>query len=164
MIKTFWNEEDYNTITDGAVKYINGAGIFIPYMHGIKDDIYKKYIKELLKLDWMHYKLYLVGGVLEGWPTTDIDICVTGKKTPQLPELMLAAKEIGPFDMYWVKSLKRIKGNGTRIWKFAKAHDRWGDVSKPWEGKWKSDGLFHMTFKFPVKENRIYKKEPLLIN
>jgi hypothetical protein len=122
MIKTFWKEGDYNTITEGAVKYINGAGIFIPYMHGIKDDIYKKYIKELLKL------------------------------------------EIGPFDMYWVKSLKRIKGNGTRIWKFAKAHDRWGDVSKPWEGKWKSDGLFHMTFKFPVKENRIYKKEPLLIN
>ena len=46
MIKTFWNEEDYNTITDGAVKNINGSGMFVPYMYGIEDPIYKKYIEK----------------------------------------------------------------------------------------------------------------------
>ena len=124
-IKTFWNEEDYNTITDGAVKNINGSGMFIPYMYGVEDPIYKKYIKELLKLDWLHYKLYLVGGILEGWKTTDIDICVTGKRTLELPKLLNEARSLGPLDMYWVKSLKHIKGNGSRVWKFAKSYDRW---------------------------------------
>ena len=36
----------------------------------------------------MHYNLYLVGGILQGWKTTDIDICITGKKTKELPDLM----------------------------------------------------------------------------
>lgn len=163
-IKTFWNEEDYNTITDGAVKNINGSGMFIPYMYGVEDPIYKKYIKELLKLDWLHYKLYLVGGILEGWKTTDIDICVTGKRTLELPKLLNKARALGPLDMYWVKSLKHIKGNGSRVWKFAKSHDRWCNTCQQWSGKWKADGLFHMSMKFPIKENRTYTKEPLLIN
>ena len=53
MIKTFWNEEDYNTITDGAVKNINGSGMFVPYMYGVEDPIYKKYIEELLKFTYL---------------------------------------------------------------------------------------------------------------
>ena len=122
------------------------------------------FIKELLKLDWLHYKLYLVGGILEGWQTTDIDICVTGKRQPELVDLLNKSREIGPIDMYWVKSLKEIEGNGSRVWKFAKSHDRYSKNGSPWVGKWKKDGLYHMTHKFEIKENRKYTKKPLLIN
>ena len=57
MLKIFWNEEDYNHETEGKIKNINGGFMFVPYMHGLNDPIYKKYIKELLKLDWLHHKL-----------------------------------------------------------------------------------------------------------
>ena len=167
MIKTFWNEDDYNTLTDGRVKNVNGSGMFIPYMHGLNDPIYKSYIKELLKLDWLHHKLYIVGGILEGWPTTDIDICVTGKAVEQTRDLMLAARAMGPLDMYWVKTYDKIfkgKDNGIKVWKFAKAHDRWSANGKQWNGKWKKDGLFHMSGLFTVKENKKYTKDALLIN
>ena len=156
--------DSYNVETDGKIKYINGSLVFVPYMKGINDPIYKEFIEELLQFDWLHYKLYLVGGILEGWPTTDIDICITGKRKPELINLLNKSREIGPFDMYWVKSLKGIEGNGTRVWKFAKSHDRYSNYGLPWIGKWKKDGLYHMTHKFKIKENRKYIQKPLLIN
>jgi hypothetical protein len=163
-MKTFFDNNDYNIETDGAIKNVNGAAMFIPFMTSTDDVLYKKYITEILKLDWLHYKLYLVGGILQGWKTTDIDICVTGKKTDKLPILLNKARAIGPFDMYWVKSLKKIKGDKSRVWKFAKAYDKPSNHSQQWNGKWKKDGLFHMSEKFKIKENRLYKKDPLLIN
>lgn len=163
-MKQYFNEEDYNLETDGEVKNVNGSAMFVPFMHGLDDKLLKIYIKELLSFDWLHYKLYLVGGIIEGWKTTDIDVCVTGKRTKELPGLLDKARSIGPLDMYWVKSLKKIKGNGSRVWKFAKSHDRYNSHAQPWIGKWKKDGLYHMAYKFPIKENREYKKEPLLIN
>lgn len=164
--KIFWNEEDYNHETDGKIKNVNGGFMFVPYMYGLNDPIYKKYIKELLKLNWLHHKLYIVGGILEGWPTTDIDICVTGKIVDQTRDLMLKARELGPLDMYWVKNYDKIfkgKDNGVKVWKFAKAHDRWSETSPQWNGKWKKDGLFHMSGLFQVKQNRKYTKNALLI-
>jgi len=165
--KIFWNEEEYNHEKDGKVKNVNGGFMFVPYMYGLEDPIYKKYIKELLKLNWLHHKLYIVGGILEGWPTTDIDICVTGKVVDQTRDLMLKAREIGPLDMYWVKKYDKIfkgKDNGIKVWKFAKAHDRWTINGNQWNGKWKKDGLFHMSGLFTVKENRKYTKDAKLIN
>jgi|TARA_B100001769_G_C21839097_1_gene455392 hypothetical protein len=154
----------YNIETDGKIKNVNGQLMFVPYMTGLNDILYKEFIEELLKLDWLHYKLYLVGGILQGWPTTDIDICVIGKRKPELIDLLNKARKIGPLDMYWVKSLKKVQGNGTRVWSFAKSYDRHSVNSKQWIGKWKKDGLYHMTHKFEIKENRNYIKKPLLIN
>ena len=167
MLKIFWNEEDYNHETDGDIKNVNGGFMFIPYMYGLEDHIYKKYIKELLKLDWLHHKLYIVGGILEGWPTTDIDICVTGKADHKTRKLMLQARAMGPFDMYWVKKYDKIfkgKDNGVEVWKFAKAHDGSDEIQNQWNGKWKKDGMFHMSGLFKVKENRKYTKNAKLIN
>ena len=45
---------------------------------GINDIIAKNSIKELLNLNWGHYNLYIVGGLIQGWETNDIDIVVTG--------------------------------------------------------------------------------------
>lgn len=167
MVKTFWKEEDYNVFEDGQIKNVNGGFMFIPWMHGLEDPIYKNYVKELLKLDWQHHKLYVVGGILEGWPTTDIDICVTGKPNDKTRDLMLQARAMGPFDMYWVKSYNKIfkgKDNGIKVWKFAKAHDRWTKYGKQWQGKWKKNGLFHMSGLFQTKEDREYTKDAQEIN
>jgi hypothetical protein len=167
MIKTFWNEFEYNVFKDGQIKNVNGSFMFIPYMHGLEDPIYKSYVKELLKLDWLHHKLYVVGGILEGWPTTDIDICVTGKADHRTRELMLQARAMGPLDMYWVKNYDKIfkgKDNGVKVWKFAKAYDRWSTYDDQWNGKWKKNGLFHMSGLFQPKKNRKYTKDAKQIN
>lgn len=167
MIKVFWDENKLDVFKDGKVKNVNGSFMFIPYMVGLNDPIYKSYIEELLKLDWLHHKLYIVGGILEGWPTTDIDICVTGKADHRTRELMLQARAMGPFDMYWVKNYDKIfKGvdNGVKVWKWAKAHDRWTEDGRQWNGKWKKDGLFHMSGLYKVKEGRKYTKNAKLIN
>ena len=68
----------------GGYMRINNEIKFIKYMEGTEDKNYKKYIKKLLKLNWRHYKLYLVGGILEGWKTIDIDIAIIGKKDKYL--------------------------------------------------------------------------------
>ena len=39
--KIFWNEEEYNHEKDGKVKNVNGGFMFVPYMYGLDDPIYK---------------------------------------------------------------------------------------------------------------------------
>ena len=121
-----------NIETDGEVRYIDGGLGFVPWIEGTEDEIYKGCIEDLLKLDWSGYKLYLVGGLLEGWKTTDIDICITGNIGDDLPVLMEEASKLGPFDIYYVKSLDEIKGNANRIWEFAKHTDRRGSRAPRW--------------------------------
>ena len=157
------NKNDLNLLTDGEVRYIDGALRFVPWLEGIEDTIYKGCVEDLLALDWTGYKLYLVGGLLEGWKTTDIDICITGDIGDNLSTLMEDATKLGPFDVYYVKSLDEIKGNANRIWEFAKHTDRRGVRAPRWHGQWKSDGLFWMTEKFNDK-GRTYTKEPLALN
>ena len=41
-------------------------------MKGIDDPVAVKSIKKLLNLNWGHYNLYLVGGLIQGWETKDI--------------------------------------------------------------------------------------------
>jgi len=157
------NTDNYNTKTDGRIRYIDGGLRFVPWMEGLDDATYQGCIDDLLKMNWAHYKLYLVGGLLQGWKTTDIDICITGEIDENLPVLMKAASELGPFDMYYVKSLDDIKGTGNRIWEFAKHVDRASVNGSRWHGQWKADGMFWMCEKFDPK-GRTYDKEPLALN
>ena len=157
------NLDGYNIQNDGKVRYINGGLSFVPWMTGTDDPIYQGCLTDLLELDWTGYQLYLVGGLLEGWQTTDIDICITGTIQDNLPGLMKQAEELGPFDIYYVKSLADIRGTGNRIWEFAKHSDRRSPKSERWHGQWKSDGLFWMCEKFEDK-GRTYDAQPLLLN
>ena len=50
-MKTFFDNNDYNIETDGAIKNVNGAAMFIPFMTSTDDVLYKKYITEILKLE-----------------------------------------------------------------------------------------------------------------
>lgn len=157
------DKSDLNLLTDGKVRYVNGGFTLIPWMEGVDDEIYKGCLADLLNLDWKHYKLYLVGGLLEGWKTTDIDICITGNIDSDLPNLMKEAEKLGPFDLYYVDSLETISDNSTRIWEFAKADCRAHKTAPRWHGQWKSDGMFWMCEKFDDK-GRTYTKEPLALN
>lgn len=157
------NLDSYNIKTDGKIRNIDGGLRFVPYINGVDDPIYKGCIADLLTLDWGNYKLYLVGGVLEGWATTDIDICITGEIKDDLINLMLEGEKLGCFDLYYVESLEKIKGNTNRIWEFAKHKDRKSLRSTRWNGQWNANGLFYMTEKFPDK-GRSYSKQPLLLN
>ena len=97
--------DTYNIETDGQVRYVNGGMEFVPYMQGTEDEKYMEYINHVMDLKWGDYKLYLVGGILEGWKTTDIDICVTGTIGDDLPGLMEQVHQLGPIDIFYVESL-----------------------------------------------------------
>ena len=157
------NTDNYNIKNDGRLRYIDGGLRFVPWMEGLDDNLYQGCIDDLLRMNWAHYKLYLVGGLLQGWKTTDIDICITGEIDENLPVLMKAASKLGPFDMYYVKSLDDIKGTGTRVWEFAKPNCKAHERAPRWHGQWKADGMFWMTEKFDPK-GRTYDKEPLALN
>ena len=43
MIKVF-NEDDYNIEKDGLIKNVDGSFMFIPYMEGINDVVYNKFV------------------------------------------------------------------------------------------------------------------------
>ena len=45
MIKVFWDENKLDVFKDGKVKNVNGSFMFIPYMIGLNDPIYKSYIE-----------------------------------------------------------------------------------------------------------------------
>tara|TARA_R110002020_G_scaffold74970_2_gene191237 strand:- start:261 stop:755 length:495 start_codon:yes stop_codon:yes gene_type:complete len=155
--------KDLNLKTDGETRYVNGGYTFIPWMESTDDNLYKGCLEDLLKLDWDGYELYLVGGLLQGWKTTDIDICITGTIGDDLIPLMEEAAKLGPFDLYYVKSLNEIKDNSSRIWEFAKHDCKAHEGAPRWHGQWKSDGLFWMCEKFDPK-GREYTKEPLKLN
>ena len=155
--------KDLNLKTDGETRYVNGGYTFIPWMESTDDNLYKGCLEDLLKLDWDGYELYLVGGLLQGWKTTDIDICITGTIGDDLIPLMQEAAKLGPFDLYYVKSLNEIKDNSSRIWEFAKPDCKAHEGAPRWHGQWKSDGLFWMCEKFDPK-GREYTKEPLKLN
>jgi len=129
-----------NLKTDGEIRYVNGGYTLVPWMESTDDELYKNCLEELLELDWKHYKLYLVGGLLQGWRTTDIDICITGTVDSET-----------------------ISDNSTRIWEFAKADCKAHEGAPRWHGQWKSDGLFWMCEKFEAKD-RNYTKAPLALN
>tara|TARA_E500000318_G_C3443939_1_gene166140 strand:- start:93 stop:506 length:414 start_codon:yes stop_codon:yes gene_type:complete len=127
----------------------------------------EKYLKKLLKLDWQNYKLYLVGGALEGWPTKDIDICIIGPlNEKKIFKLIEKARALGPFDLYYVTSKKNIKGNNNKKTKvrFAKSYDRCCARAAQRPGKW-INGLFWQELVFPTEKNkhREYTKKPKLI-
>ena len=157
------NIKNLNLKTDGEIRYVNGGYTLVPWMESTDDNLYKSCLEDLLKLDWKDYKLYLVGGLLQGWKTTDIDICITGTINSDLPDIMKKASELGPFDLYYVKSLNEIKDNSSRIWEFAKHDCKAHEGAPRWHGQWKSDGLFWMCEKFDPK-GREYTKEPLKLN
>jgi hypothetical protein len=136
-------------------------------MEGLDDPIVKNLINKLKEINWDGFKLYLVGGILEGWRTKDIDICILGNpNATNLFEAMEEARKLGPFDLFYVEVLKSLKDGPFSI-AFAKSYDKVHSKAKQRPGEWK-DGLFWQQLDFPIKKvinsERVYTKPPLLIH
>jgi len=125
----------------------------------------KKYINKLLNLNWKNYKLYLVGGALQGWQTKDIDICILGPlDEKKIFDLMEKARSIGPFDIFYIKDELKSLYEGPFTVQFAKSYDRCCPSAMQRKGEW-INGLFWQELTFPMEKhkNREYNKQPLLI-
>ena len=140
-------------------------------MLGINDKLFQKYIKNLLELDWSNYRLYIVGGILEGWNTNDIDIFIESKykNNLELFYLMARASQLGPFDFWYtgediVDRSQKQNLNYTIL--AGKHYDRKLFNAAQREGYW-HDHLFWSEWTFPldkhIENNRIYTKPPMLI-
>ncbi len=154
---------------------IDNKFFFIKYMKGTNDKNYKRYIKKLLNLDWKHYKLYLIGGILEGWETIDIDIIIIGEKDKYLVPLMKKARTLGPFDISYSPGdhksmIENIYFTVSPLKSFsfrAKTYDRLCYKCKPFNGEWIDDLYWTKNIDFTIREKYKTKKntkKPLLIN
>ena len=131
----------------------------------LKEDDIESYIKKLKLINWKGLKLWLVGGVLEGWETRDIDICLTGDRIDSIVfDGMQKAREIGPFDMYYPEKVY-TPSQMPFVTRFAKSYDRGHKNARQRPGEW-VDGLFWQKLRFPMDKHkkRKYTKEPLLIH
>lgn len=52
-------------------------------LKGPDDYMLIKFIDKLKELNWGDYKLFLYGGILEGWETFDVDGSIIGPRDPQ---------------------------------------------------------------------------------
>ena len=128
-------------------------------------------IKELLKIDWSGYNLYLVGSAIEKKSNPkDLDVCVIGPKTEKLRELLLQACKIKFVDIYYngsdesviFKNQEDLVSNGFFSNVSAKPYDRCCEHARRRPGKW-IDGLFWSKKIWKNKNNRDYVIYPKLI-
>jgi len=58
-------------------------------IEGIKDPRFQTWMREILKLNWDGYELWLYGGILENRRTADLDGCIIGEPDPLKIEYLL---------------------------------------------------------------------------
>lgn len=128
-------------------------------------------IKELLKIEWSGYNLYLAGSAVEkNSNPRDLDVFVVGPKTEKLRELLLKASNIRFVDIYYVgndesvifKNQEDLVNNGFFDSISAKPYDRCCKYARKRPGKW-IDGLFWSKKIWKNKNNRDYVIYPKLI-
>jgi len=126
-------------------------------------------LQELKKLNWNGFKLYLVGGCLENWNTRDIDICVSGKINEDLLfKNCQKARNIGPFDLYYIGENKPYSGyelKEKKKFRAAKSYDRWDRNAQPWPGEWIGKLYWrNLTFPTAKHKNKKHTYTPVLVH
>tara|TARA_R110000822_G_scaffold272022_1_gene394573 strand:+ start:97 stop:519 length:423 start_codon:yes stop_codon:yes gene_type:complete len=138
-------------------------------INGIDDPVAKKSIKDLLSLNWGHYNLYIVGGLLQGWKTNDIDIVVTGPILDYINFINLfnKANKISFIDISYHKKLIGIPLGDCTIMKPINIDI--GRLSKPSKGIdcYFENGVWFRKVTYPtlkqIKHKRVYTSHPMLI-
>ena len=139
-------------------------------MKGIEDPIAKKQIKKLLNLDWGHYNLYLVGGLIQGWETKDIDVAVTGPIINQdkFIYLIKEASKIDFIDIGYRKNMQAsLIGESEHI---DPVRIDVGRLSKPNKqvNSYFENGLWFRILSYPtlkqIENKRVYTSQPVLIH
>lgn len=138
-------------------------------MIGINDIEASYFIKKIHDLNWVGYKVYLVGGIVEGWETRDIDVVIEGPIGDglQLFYLMNRLKSMGPFDIFYSEDGPKIENkNIEHTITRGRGQDRRDYLANKLEGYWENN-IFWVESTFPslkhIEANRIYNKEPLLL-
>tara|TARA_R110000737_G_scaffold351965_1_gene395937 strand:+ start:414 stop:836 length:423 start_codon:yes stop_codon:yes gene_type:complete len=136
---------------------------------GINDIVAKNSIKELLNLNWGHYNLYVVGGLIQGWETNDIDIVVTGPILDYINFINLfnKANEISFIDISYHKKLIGIPlGDCTKM---KPINIDIGRINKPSKNidSYFENGVWFRRVTYPrpkqIKHKRVYTSHPMLI-
>tara|TARA_R100000541_G_scaffold41339_1_gene48813 strand:+ start:462 stop:884 length:423 start_codon:yes stop_codon:yes gene_type:complete len=136
----------------------------------INDPIAKKSIKELLDLNWDHYNLYIVGGLIQGWETNDIDVVVTGPILDHVNFINLfnKANKISFIDISYHKKLIGIPlGDCTTM---EPINIDIGRLSKPSKNIYSyfENGVWFRRVIYPtfkqIKNKRVYTSHPVLIH
>ncbi len=139
-------------------------------MKGIDDPVAVKSIKKLLKLDWGHYNLYLVGGLIQGWETKDIDVAVTGPiiNHDKFVELITEASKIYLIDISYQKKIQvNLIGEAEHM---KPIRIDVGRLSKPNKqvNSYFENGLWFRILSYPmlkqIKNKRVYTSQPVLIH
>ena len=141
-------------------------------LEGPDDYMLIKYIDKLKELNWGDYKLFLHGGIVEGWETHDVDSTIIGPRDPQhinylLDNITRIGFEMRIYpDVRWAESLfdwQEYKKNGLKV-SIPSAHYR-GDrtvngVYQP-DHAVLEDGLYMYTMTWPIaktiNKNHDYK-------
>jgi|TARA_R110000782_G_C14563212_1_gene386441 hypothetical protein len=139
-------------------------------MKGIEDPIAKKSIKKLLDLNWRHYNLYIVGGLIQGWETKDIDIVITGPiiNHNEFVYLISEASKIDFIDVSYQKNHpKNLIGESEHIDPITIDVGRLSKPSKKINSYFEN-GLWFRIFSYPtlkqIKNKRVYISHPVLIH
>jgi len=139
-------------------------------MKGIEDPIAKKQVKKLLNLNWGHYNLYLVGGLIQGWETKDIDVAVTGPIINQ-DKFIYLIKEASKIDFIDISYRKNMQASLIGEAEHMKPiRIDVGRLSKPSKqvNSYFENGLWFRIFSYPmlkqIENKRIYTSQPVLIH
>jgi len=139
-------------------------------MKGIDDPVAKKSIEKLLNLNWGHYNLYIVGGLIQGWETKDIDIAVTGPiiNHDKFVELITEASKIDFIDISYQKKIQvNLIGEAEQM---KPIRIDVGRLSKPNKqvNSYFENGLWFRILRYPmlkqIKNKRVYTSQPVLIH
>jgi hypothetical protein len=139
-------------------------------MKGIEDPIAKKQVKKLLNLNWGHYNLYLVGGLIQGWETKDIDVAVTGPIINQ-DKFIYLIKEASKIDFIDISYRKNMQASLIGEAEHMKpVRIDVGRLSKPNKqvNSYFENGLWFRILSYPmlkqIKNKRVYTSQPVLIH
>tara|TARA_R110001606_G_scaffold5772_1_gene26318 strand:+ start:497 stop:916 length:420 start_codon:yes stop_codon:yes gene_type:complete len=139
-------------------------------MKSIDDPVAVKSIKKLLNLDWGHYNLYVVGGLIQGWETKDIDVAVTGPiiNYDKFVSLIQEASNIDFIDISYQKKVQvNLVGEAEHM---KPIRIDVGRLSKPSKNvnSYFENGLWFRILSYPmlkqIENKRVYTSQPVLIH
>ena len=119
------------------------------------DEQFREYYTEALKLDWTGLDLWVVGGIVSGWETQDIDCVIMGDRPEsEINQLMLQLKQCGPFSPYYTRDMRAVTYDRT---------SRTRLFITTYVANTRGDNLRSLVFKMPTTKNLVRRKRGIYI-
>lgn len=125
-------------------------------MKGLEDPQFRTYYNEMLQLDWTGLDVWVVGGIVSGWDTSDIDTIILGDRPEaEINALMLQLKQLdGPWSPFYAKNDRAVTWN-----RYSKTRT----LIKVYLANPSSDTLREQTYKFPTQKNHLRMKKGIYV-